>query len=102
MGKLYVTEFSDEAQTVRGAAQVAQVNATTVDQTPVTYSTTTQSAAFAATTVLVRIETDSICSIAFGTNPTATTSNMRLAVDQVEYFGVPVGQSYKVAAITNT
>lgn len=101
MAKLYVTEYSDEAQTVRGAAQCAQENANVVEQA-FTYSTSTQSSAFAATTVLVRIETDAICSISFGTNPTATTSTRRMAADQVEYFGVPVGQSYKVAAVTNT
>lgn len=102
MAILYVTEYSDEGQTVRGMAPVAAVNATTVDQTPVTFGATTQSAAFASTTVLVRIHTNSICSIAFGTNPTATTSNKRMAADQTEYFSVPVGQSYKVAAIINT
>ncbi|PDT71731.1 hypothetical protein CO683_00805 [Bradyrhizobium ottawaense] len=103
MAKLYVTEFDDEGQTVRGAAQVAQVDANTVDQTPVAISgTSAQSAAFAATTVLVRIETDVICSVTFGTNPTATTNNMRMAADGVEYFGVPKGQSYKVAVISNT
>lgn len=102
MGKLYVTEYSDIAQTVRGPAQIGQENTGVVDQTPVTYTTTTQSAAFAATTVLVRIHTDSICSINFGTNPTATTNNRRLDAGATEYFGVPLGGSYKVAAVTNT
>src|SRR4051812_48167052 len=103
MAKLYVTEFSDEAQTVRGGAQAAQVNSAMVDQTPVVIGAgSLQSAAFAATTVLVRIGTDAICSIAFGTNPTATANTFRMAADQVEYFGVPAGQSYKVAVITNS
>lgn len=102
MAKLYVTEYSDVGQTVRGGTPVAAENSSTVDQTPISFSTTTQSAAFAATTVLVRIHTDSICSIAFGTNPTATTNNKRMAADQSEYFGVPVGLSYKVAVISNT
>lgn len=102
MAKLYVTEFSDMGQTVRGSAPIAAINSTTTDQTPVTYTTSTQSAAFASTTVMVRLHTDSICSIAFGTNPTATTNNFRMAADQVEYFAIPPGQSYKVAAITNT
>ena len=103
MAKLYVTEYSDEAQTVRGGAPCAAENANVVEQTPVVIGAgSLQTAAFAATTVLVRISTDVICSIAFGTNPTATANNKRLAADQVEYFGVPVGQSYKVAVITNT
>lgn len=103
MAFLYVTEYSDEGQTVRGAAQVAQENAATVDQTPVAISgSSAQSAAFAATTVLVRLETDSICSVRLGTNPTATTNNRRMQAGDIEYFGVPVGQSYKVAVIANT
>jgi len=51
---------------------------------------------------MVRIHTDSICSIEFGANPTATTSTPRMVAGQTEYHGVPVGQSYMVAAITNT
>lgn len=58
--------------------------------------------AFNDNTMFVRIETDAICSIAWGTNPTATTGNMRLAANQIEYFAVPPGQRYKVAVITNT
>jgi len=38
----------------------------------------------------------------FGTNPTATTSTGRMAAGATEYHGVPVGQNYMVAAITNT
>jgi len=68
----------------------------------ITYSTTTQSAAFNAKTRMVRIHTDSICSIEFGTNPTATTSTGRMAAGATEYHGVPVGQNYMVAVITNT
>jgi hypothetical protein len=48
------------------------------------------------------LHTDSICSISFGTNPTATTSTARMAAGQTEYHGVPVGLSYMVAAVSNT
>lgn len=103
MAFLYVTEYSDEGQTVRGAAQVAQENAATVDQTPVVIGAgSLSSAAFAATTVLVRLETDSICSVRFGTSPTATTSNRRMQAGDIEYFGVPLNGAYKVAVIANT
>lgn len=93
MGKLYVTEFIDT-----DAGSPVAVSHT--DQTPVTYGASTQSAAFGSNTKLIRVHTDSICSIAFGANPTATTNNMRLAAGQTEYFAVQPGQ--KVAAITNT
>lgn len=102
MAKLYVTEYSDEGQSVRGAVSIVSVGSYT-DQTPVAIGGgSLQSAAFQATTIIVRIETDAICSIAFGTNPTATTNNKRMAADGVEYFYVPPGQSYKVAVISNT
>jgi hypothetical protein len=95
MAKLYVTEFREANF---GSPDVSAI----VDQTPVTYSTSTQSAAFNAATSLVRVHTDSICSISFGKNPTATTNTMRLAAGQTEYFAVPPGSGWKVAAITNT
>ncbi len=103
MALLYICEYSDEAQTVRGAAPAAQENAATVDQTPVVIGAgSLQSAAFAATTVIVRIHTDAICSIKFGTNPTATTSTKRMNAGDTEYFGVPLNGAYKVAVIANT
>jgi len=60
----------------------------------------TSSNAFKANTNVVRVQPDSICSIAFGPAPTATTSNKRLVAGSVEYFGVQPG--WKVSAITNT
>jgi hypothetical protein len=103
MAKLYITEYSDIAQTVRGSAPVGQENSDVVEQTPVTIGGgSLSSSAFAATTTYVRIHADAICSIAFGTSPTATANSRRLAADTTEYFGVPKGSSYKVAVITNT
>jgi len=99
MAKLYITEYG---ATITPSAPDLVAEPVIVDQTPVTYSTSTQSAAFSNLTTIVRLHTDSICSVAFGTNPTATTSNRRMAANQTEYFVVPQGLSYKVAAITNT
>ena len=58
------------------------------------------SSAFNAATNCIRVHTDAICSIAIGTNPTATAVQMRLAANQTEYFGVAAGD--KLAVITNT
>lgn len=101
MSKLYITEYADMAQTVRGGAQVAAQPS--VANQVIDYSAgVASSAAFNALTTYVRIHTDAICSIAFGTAPTATTASKRLAADNTEYFGVPIGQSFKVSAIANT
>lgn len=97
MAKLYVTEFGGMA----ARATPVGVAPPIVDQTPVVIGAgSLQSAAFDAATVLVRIHTDAICSIAFGTNPTASVNTMRMAAGATEYFAVRFG--HKVAVITNT
>lgn len=101
MAVLYITEYADMAQTVRGGAQIAQSPALAA-QTVAIAGASAQSSAFNALTTFVRVHTDAICSIVISTNPTATATSKRMAADQTEYFGVPVGQSYKVAVISNT
>jgi hypothetical protein len=92
----YVSEFSQAGD---AAVQVARQPAL-VDQTPVAVgATSAQSAAFNANTKLVRIECDVVASMAFGANPTATSSNARISAGAPEYFQVTPGS--KVAFITN-
>jgi hypothetical protein len=62
--------------------------------------TSTQSAAFNASTRLVRLCADASCSIKFGVSPTATLTSKFLAAGAAEYFIVTPGQ--KVAVIANT
>lgn len=100
MALLFITEF---AATYRDHAVGggAAFQPPVVDQTPIANNGgSTQSAAFNAFTRLIRVHTDGICSIAIGANPTATTSNMRLATNSTEYFAVVPGQ--KLAVIANT
>jgi hypothetical protein len=59
-----------------------------------------QSAALGDTTRFVRLHADAVCRVAFGPNPTAATTSMRLAAGASEYFGVYPG--HKVAVITTT
>lgn len=100
MATLFVTEFAaaDFAVPEHGAAPVALQPP--VAEQAVSFTTTTQSSAFSAETRIVRLYSTADCHVAFGTNPTATTSKMKLKADSPEYFAVPVGQSYKVAAVT--
>lgn len=58
------------------------------------------SAAFNAKTVMIRVKTDAICSIAIGASPTATTSNARMSAEDTEYFSVQ--GNHKISAISNT
>jgi hypothetical protein len=97
MAKLYVTEYGGAGPNMAQVVQTPPI----VEQTPVVIGAgSLKSAAFDAATTVVRLHTDAICSIAFGTDPTATANSQRMAADTTEYFAVKFG--YKVAVITNT
>lgn len=112
MATLYITEFQaigyaggpTWAAGTNGPTQAAQQPAV-ANQTVAIGGASVASAAFNAATTLVRLHTDSICSIAFTlpgstTDPVATATSARMAANQTEYFGVVPGT--KVAVITNT
>ena len=107
MAFLYITEFAAFALpgAPGGLGQVA-AQPPLAEQAIANTGGNTQSNAFNANTRFVRLHTDSICAIEFGTNPTAVaagaTGTARLAANQTEYFGVPKGQSFKVAVILST
>jgi hypothetical protein len=101
MAVLYVAEFDNLGETIRGAPPIA-LQPPLAEQTVAIGGSTTASSAFNASTRVVRLHTDAICSVEFGTAPTAAATNMRMAAGATEYFAVPVGLSYKVAVITNT
>jgi hypothetical protein len=54
-------------------------------------ATSTQSAALPAGTTMVRLVSTQDCFVAFGPNPTATTSSTSLRSGVAEYFGVAKG-----------
>lgn len=95
MGTLYITEYysgsSAGIPVVRKPALVTQ--------TVGIGAGSLQSAAFGGDTKLIRVHTDAICSVAFGTNPVATTSDARMAANQTEYWEVVPG--LKLAVISN-
>jgi hypothetical protein len=62
--------------------------------------TSSQSAVFNAQTRMIGVHTDAIISLAVGVNPTATTSDKRMAASTTEYFFVEAGQ--RLAVINNT
>jgi hypothetical protein len=100
MAKLYISEYADLPVANGSRVAVGGEPAIAV-QTPVAIGgASAQSAAFNAKTNWVRIHTDAICSIKFGSNPTATADDARLAANATEFFKVVAGQ--KVAVITNT
>lgn len=50
-------------------------------------------------TRFVMVHTDVVCHIAFGTDPTATTSNRRLPADSTIFYGVGPETKLKIAVI---
>lgn len=92
---LYISEFSIGATAATQVAKQPEITTQTVS----IGGTSTQSAAFNGNTRLIRVHTDTICSIKIGSNPTASTTTARMAADQTEYFEVNPGD--KIAVITN-
>jgi len=101
MTKLYVREYVEPPVHLGGLLPMASEPGV-ADQVVDYNAGVASSSAFNAKTRFVRVHTDAICSILFGTAPTALTTSARMAAGQTEYFEVPKGQSYKVSAITNT
>lgn len=96
---LYVTEYRGIAHGENGGMIQAGQEPALANQKITIGATSAQSAAFNEYTYFVRLHCESACHIVFGTDPTATTSTARLSAGQTEFFGVPAGQSYKVAVI---
>lgn len=98
VSKLYVSEYSGTQ--FQGGNVTSPPQELSTDQVVDFSGGVTASAAFKNNTNLIRLQSDSICSFAFGTAPVATTSNKRLAAGISEFYGVQPG--WKVSAITNT
>jgi hypothetical protein len=93
MAKLSIVEaaFLSPSQ----GAQVLQMPPTAEQSVDFTGGAT-QSAAFNAATNFVQLCSDTTCSVAFGTNPAATTTNMRLPADTPIVVGVQKGLKLSV------
>ena len=101
MATVYVAEFATVGGTSNfgvAGAQVPPIRELTVT---ISGASVALASVFTTNTKFVRVHADAICSVAFGLTPTATTSNMRFAANQTEYFSVPQ-PNYKLAVISNS
>lgn len=98
MATLYIAEYADMGE--GGKGQQIPIAGNEITTQTVTYSTTTQSAAFNKATRFIAITSPGIFSYAIGSSPTATTSKFRVPADAIIYLTVLPGD--KIAAITNT
>jgi hypothetical protein len=104
MATLYITEYAGLALAQLGEVGQMPQEPPLAEQTVAIGVGSVQSSAFNAKTKLIRLHSDAVCSIEFGTNPTASATTARMAANQTEYHGVPnnTGTLLKVAVIQNT
>jgi hypothetical protein len=107
MALLYVTEFAEMAIGPAGrVGQVAQQPPVAEQALIASNGSVVVSNFFNTSTRMVRLHTDVICAVEFGTAPVAvaagSTGTARMAANQTEYYGVPVGGLYKVAVTGST
>lgn len=105
MATLYVTEYATLGESSKGTPNLPE-EPPVAEQTVAIGGGSIQSSQFNAKTRVIRLHTDTVCSILVGTNPVVTTSNQRMAANQTEYkalllVGNPPPQM-KVAVIANT
>lgn len=98
MAKLYITEFAGPGGRVSPESGFPLVSAPAlVEQTALTIGTAVASAAFGASTRIVRLQAAAACFVQFGTAPTAVTDkSMPLAANVAEYFAVSPGHKVSV------
>lgn len=102
MAVLYISEYQEQVLDLAGRHVLAGKEPAIAEQHVAIGASSAASAAFNANTSFVRVHTDAICSILFGTSPTAVATSKRMAANTTEFFGVQPGASVKVAVITNT
>jgi hypothetical protein len=104
MAKLYITEFVGPGVAHGGVVPVGNAGSWHENaSSPLNVTaTSTVSVTFGVNTSLVRLHTDSTCSvfITAQVTATATANNARMIQNQTEYYAVSGGQA--VAVIVNT
>lgn len=100
MAVVYISEYKYQPLDADGKTLAVGNEPALAYQTVAIGGASAQSAAFQTDTRFIRVHTDAICSIKIATNPTAVTTENRLAANQTEFFGVRGG--LKIAVITNT
>lgn len=103
MSTLYIREHASQGRDLAGYG-MAGVPAypSVAEQTVPISGVSAQSAAFNASTRMLVVCSDVVCSIAVGASPTATTTSWRMPANTSTNISVPAGATYKLAVIANT
>lgn len=99
MSQVYITEHTFPRVYQGGPLPVVEMPPIATQKVAIGGSST-QSSPFNAKTQMVAVHTAGVCSVEFGSNPTATANSRRLAANTTEYF--KVNPSDRIAVITNT
>ncbi len=100
MAFAFISEYLRQSRDgVSMTIPAGQEPALRVQRVPIS-GTSVQAEAFNSKTTFVAINVDVTCSLAFGADPTATASSMRMPQDATMFFGVKPGD--KVAFISNS
>lgn len=100
MATLYITELSGLSFDPHGNDVMAPAMPPLVEQTLGISGSSQVSNPFSPSTRYVMLNCDSVCSLAWGTNPTAAVTAQRMGANETRFYGVIPGQ--QVAVIANT
>jgi hypothetical protein len=99
MADIYITEYAALARDAHNYHIAAGREPSIAEQKIAATGTTAQSNALNALTAFVMVHATAAAHLAFGTNPTAVVTAHRIGAGETRFYGVPVGQSFKIAAI---
>lgn len=99
MAFIYVNEATELRVYQGGGVQAIELPSLTGYQVA-NAGASTQGPVFNAKTRVIEVHTDSICSILIGPNPTAVTTQGRMAAGETRYYRVQPGD--RIAAVLNT
>lgn len=99
--KITITEFGDDV-VLRPSGAIIEPPVALVEQTALSVTTASSSAAFGVNTTMVRLCADTAFHYKFGTAPTATANSRRVGANVHVWVRVPKGESYKVSCYDGT
>jgi hypothetical protein len=103
MATLYITEYARQGRDAAGYVQQGIPEAPpTAEQTVAIGASSAASNELNASTTMVVLTADAVCSVAFGAAPTAAATNRRIPANVPVSIAVPANSGFKIAVITNS
>ncbi len=98
MAKAWIREYVDLAHNGNGSPLQIPQEPCLRDQTPVSFTASTKSAAFGAGTKFIAFRVDADAHYQVGDDPTATTDSMKVLTSDWMFIGVHSGQKIAFVA----